>query len=97
MKSLSIFICALCLLSFTGQGPDPIIGTWKGTSLCQVKNSPCHDETAIYHAMKSTDGKTYPFQMNKMVNGKEEEMGLLNFTYDATTKTLTAENTGRGV
>jgi len=66
---------------------DDIIGTWVGTSICQVKDSPCHDETAIYHAVKA-EGNTYRFQMNKMVNGKEEEMGETMFTYDTNKKTL---------
>ena len=66
---------------------DDIIGTWKGTSICQVKDSPCHDETAIYHAVKA-EGNTYRFQMNKMINGKEEEMGETMFSYDVSKKTL---------
>jgi hypothetical protein len=74
-------------------GPnDPIAGTWKGTSICQVKDSPCHDEIAVYHATKIAGQKSYKFQMNKMVNGKEEEMGPLVFSYDDTSKTLTAVN-----
>jgi hypothetical protein len=71
--------------------PDPITGTWKGSSLCQVKDSPCHDEIAIYHTSKLT-AATYQFQMNKMVNGKEEEMGPLVFTYNNALKTLRAVN-----
>ena len=76
----------MIFLSWSNQ-KDPIAGTWKGTSLCQVKDSPCHDETAIYHAVKA-EGNTYRFQMNKMVNGKEEEMGETMFTYDTNKKTL---------
>ena len=70
---------------------DPITGTWRGSSLCQVKDSPCHDEIAVYHATKQT-ATTYQFQMNKMVNGKEEEMGPLVFTWNETRQTLTAIN-----
>lgn len=66
---------------------DNVVGTWTGTSICQVKDSPCHDETAIYHAVKS-EGNTYRFQMNKMVNSKEVEMGETKFIYDAANKTL---------
>lgn len=73
---------------------DPIAGTWRGSSLCQVKDSPCHDEIAVYHASKLT-ATTYQFQMNKMVNGKEEEMGPLVFTWNDTLKTLTAINHSR--
>jgi len=73
------------------QKADAIAGTWKGSSLCQVKDSPCHDEIAVYHAKKLTSD-TYQFQMNKMVNGKEEEMGPLVFTWDDKLKTLTGVN-----
>jgi hypothetical protein len=78
---------------------DNIIGTWEGTSICQVKDSPCHDEAAIYHAVK-VQGNTYRFQMNKMVNGKEEEMGEILFTYDTNNKTLDGVTTsakGKGL
>ena len=68
---------------------DMVSGTWRGTSICQVKDSPCHDEMAVYHASKA-EGNTYHFQMNKMVNGKEEEMGMLVFAYDDGLKTLVA-------
>ncbi|HEX3386710.1 MAG TPA: hypothetical protein VHS53_16030 [Mucilaginibacter sp.] len=75
---------------------DPITGTWKGSSLCQAKDSPCRDEVAIYHAIKLTP-TTYQFQMNKIVNGKEVEMGPLVFTWNDSLKTLTAVNkSGRG-
>ena len=78
---------------------DAISGTWRGTSICQVKDSPCHDETAVYHAVKA-EGNTYRFQMNKMVNGKEEEMGETVFTYDMNNQTLDGVTTsakGKGL
>ncbi|MDO3627856.1 hypothetical protein [Mucilaginibacter sp. BT774] len=99
MKLLAI----LFLLNFMPVGNknqrDNIAGTWKGTSICQVKDSPCHDEIAIYHATKG-EGNTYRFQMNKMVNGKEEEMGETVFTYDTNNKTLDGVTTsakGKGL
>jgi hypothetical protein len=66
-----------------------VTGTWKGTSICQVKDSPCHDETAVYHVTKGDKPRVYHFIMNKMVDGKEEEMGALDYTYNATAGTLT--------
>jgi len=68
---------------------DSVEGTWKGTSLCQVKSSPCHDENAIYHISKAANGKTYTMQMNKIVNGVEEEMGVSDGVYDEQKHTLT--------
>src|SRR5215831_8698550 len=78
---------------------DIIEGTWKGTSLCQVKNSPCHDEIAVYHISKGTHDKTYIIRGNKVVNGVEEEMGILDALYDDTKHTLTIntkDKQGRG-
>jgi hypothetical protein len=74
---------------------DSIEGTWKGTSLCQVKSSPCHDENAIYHISKAANGKTYTMQMNKIVNGDEEEMGVSEGVYDETKHTLTTTTKDR--
>jgi hypothetical protein len=85
--SLAAILVPSLLLICSANQQDNIVGTWKGTSICQVKDSPCHDEIAIYHAVKA-EGNTYRFQMNKMVNGKEVEMGETMFTYDKNGKTL---------
>jgi len=74
---------------------DSIEGTWKGSSLCQVKSSPCHDENAIYHISRAANGKTYTMQMNKVVNGVEEEMGVSEGVYDETKHTLTTTTKDR--
>jgi len=74
---------------------DSIEGTWKGTSLCQVKSSPCHDENAVYHISKAANGKTYTIQANKIVNGSEEEMGSSDAVYDETKHTLTTTTKDR--
>ena len=57
-------------------------GVWKGTSLCQIKNSPCHDEIVVYHISKDSTDKSYQVIANKIVDGKEEYMGTIPFTYD---------------
>ena len=97
--SLAAILVSGLLSIYSVNQQDNIIGTWKGTSICQVKNSPCHDETAVYHAIKS-EGNTYRFQMNKMVNNKEEKMGETVFTYDTNNKTLDGVTTspkGKGL
>jgi hypothetical protein len=77
-------------------GKDNIEGTWKGTSLCQVKSSPCHDENVVYHISRATNGKIYTIQMNKIVNGAEEEMGGLRTLFiDETKHTLTSTTKNR--
>lgn len=29
-----------------------VVGTWEGETICQVANSPCHDEHVIYRSPK---------------------------------------------
>jgi len=41
-----------------GVPAQSIEGVWKGTSLCQIKDSPCHDETVVYHISKDSTGKS---------------------------------------
>jgi hypothetical protein len=74
-----------------------IVGTWKGTSICQIKNSPCHDEIAVYHISKGDKPGTYRFVMNKVVNGAEEDMGIIEYTYDAVANTLTSLDEARKI
>ena len=67
---------------------DKIEGIWKGTSLCQVKPSACHDEDVVYHISK-TSANLYTMQASKIVNGVEEDMGTFDsVVYDETKQTL---------
>ena len=67
---------------------DKIEGIWKGTSLCQVKPSACHDEDVVYHISKKS-ANLYTIQANKIVNGAEEDMGTFDsVVYDETKQTL---------
>lgn len=67
---------------------DKIAGTWKGTSLCQVKQSACHDENVVYHISKKS-ANLYTIQASKIVNGAEEDMGTFDsVVYDESKQTL---------
>ncbi|HEY6062544.1 MAG TPA: hypothetical protein VIV35_02985 [Chitinophagaceae bacterium] len=59
-----------------------LIGTWKGTSICQIKPSACHDEIAVYHVSKGEKPGIYHIVANKIVNGKEEDMGVDDFIFN---------------
>ena len=74
---------------------DSIEGIWKGSSICQVKSSPCNDETVVYHISRGAIDNTFTIQMNKIVNNKEEEMGPLDCVYDIKARTLTAKTKDR--
>ena len=65
-----------------------LVGTWQGTSICQVKNSPCHDEVVVYHISKGNSADSFTIQANKIVNGVEEDMGILHFGYNGKTNQL---------
>ena len=74
----------LTFLSALGKAStaQSLIGVWKGTSLCQIKNSPCHDESVVYHISKNGSGDSYQISASKIIDGKEDDMGTLNFTFD---------------
>jgi hypothetical protein len=67
---------------------DKIEGIWRGTSLCQVKASACHDENVVYHISKIS-AALYTIQASKLVNGAEQDMGTFDsVVYDETKQTL---------
>lgn len=78
------FLMTLAKIS-TAQSPE---GVWKGTSLCQIKNSPCHDENVVYHISKGISSNTYQVNAGKIIDGKENDMGTLNFSFDPQQKIL---------
>ena len=70
-------------------------GIWKGTSLCQIKNSPCHDEVVVYHISKDSNGRSYEVIANKIIDGKEDYMGTIPFTYDSKQKVFVSVDSVR--
>jgi hypothetical protein len=80
MKYSALILVLFVLLFGKSASAQSFEGVWKGTSKCQVKNSPCHDENNVYYI--SNAGKTYEVNGYKIVNGKEDFMGILVFTYD---------------
>jgi len=80
-----IVLISISIGGFAGQAspqpkkssPDEAVGTWKGASRCLVKPSPCHDEIVVYH-IQAASGDSLVMQANKIVDGKEEDMGSLN-------------------
>ena len=74
---------------------DPIAGVWTGTSLCQIKPSPCHDEQVVYR-IANTGPRRYRIEAYKIVAGKEDYMGPLDMALDASGIHLTGSNRDRG-
>ena len=84
MPALLLFIFSFLTLSpnasywsTVAQGPS-FIGVWEGDSLCQIKDSPCHDEASVYYVSPGSEPNTFQMKMNKIVEGKEETMGTVN-------------------
>ena len=78
-----INLSILCTVAGQGRYDDLLIGVWKGASLCQIKNSSCHDEQVVYHISKGDNANEFKVQANKVVQGVEEEMGTLVGTFDS--------------
>jgi hypothetical protein len=101
MKTLTNILFAIICIAVLGgttkstNQNDPITGTWKGTSICQVKNSSCNDEVIVCHITKAAASNTYKLVMNKMVNNAEDNMGELNFIYNEAQHTLTCHSVTR--
>ena len=74
-------------------GETAIDGTWKGTSVCQVKPSPCHDETVVFRA-RQTGPDSHRIRAYKIVSGHEAFMGEIIGTYTNPT-TFTARSVDR--
>jgi hypothetical protein len=97
IKSNLFFYLIFCFVSNSSQAQKSLdkidtllTGTWKGTSICQIKNSPCHDETVVYHISKNKGVDTFYINASKIVNNVEEEMGILPFVYNKKTNQLTS-------
>jgi hypothetical protein len=98
----TMFALSTILLRLPGHAQqttaDKIEGIWKGTSLCQVKQSACHDENVVYHISKKS-ANLYTMQAGKIVNGAEDDMGTFDAVYDETKQTLSftmKDQQGRG-
>jgi hypothetical protein len=86
-------VIASVLLLFAASA-DPIAGIWEGTSLCQVKPSPCHDEHVVYR-VKITGSGLYRIDAYKLVAGQEQYMGPLDVRWDASNHELSGFNRDR--
>jgi hypothetical protein len=69
-------------LLLTATSADPIVGTWEGSSLCQVKPSPCHDEHVLYRFSPKRQ-RHYRIDAYKLVAGQQVFMGAIDVGLDA--------------
>lgn len=97
LRLILSFFVMLCLAGNSGRAQTApvkidtlLVGNWNGTSLCQLKNSSCHDETVVYHISKKNGVDTFYINASKIVNGAEDEMGILPLVYNKKTNQLTS-------
>jgi hypothetical protein len=85
---------ALCARGAWAQSPQPTsapnpLGLWRGTSVCLVRPSSCNDESVVYRIAQRAARDSVSIDARKMVNGKEEEMGVLDCDVDPSRARLT--------
>lgn len=87
--ALAAFISATCAQHMLAQTPRPDpVGTWRGTSICLVHPSACHDETVVYRITPTAARDSLAMDARKIVNGAEVEMGALGCRFDVPTARL---------
>jgi hypothetical protein len=53
------------------------VGTWRGSSVCLVRPSPCNDEIVVYRIAHAKAADSLTIDARKIVRGEEQEMGVL--------------------
>ena len=80
-----VIACTLTRSAFA-QRPTPAanpVGVWRGTSVCLVRPSACRDESVVYRITRVNATDSLSLDGRKIVNGREEEMGVLGCGFDA--------------
>jgi hypothetical protein len=97
---MKVFAFALTLsltgLATAAQKSTPVeadlIGDWRGDSICQVRESACHDEDSLYHVAKLPDKPGwFSMKLDKIVDGKPVTMGTTECSYDSAKSALTCD------
>jgi hypothetical protein len=88
----SVLACAVAVLLgaavLPAQQPSPV-GIWRGTSKCLVRPSPCNDEIVVYRITSAGPADSVSIDARKIVNGQEEEMGVIGCRFATVGATLT--------
>ena len=84
-----LLIIAVALATTTAN--DPLVGDWRGDSICVVGNSTCVDEKALYHVKKLDQPDRYSMQADKIVNGEPVNMGTIDCVFARKEQTLTCK------
>jgi hypothetical protein len=81
-------IYSFCFSSATSGEDSSFTGVWKGDSVCQIKDSPCHDEPSVYYVTKGSEPNSFQMKMNKIIEGKEVTLGTVGCVADSSSAPL---------
>ncbi|MBZ5508339.1 MAG: hypothetical protein LAO78_23000 [Acidobacteriia bacterium] len=95
----TLFLTAIAATTAVAQSAKPAAGDnssltsdWRGTSICVVRESACHDEKALYHVKKLGDQPNrFSLQADKIVDEKPVTMGTTECNYQPEGHALTCE------
>ena len=65
------------------------VGIWRGTSVCLVRPSACHDEIVVYRIARTNVADSMTMDARKIVRGEEQDMGVLACHFTSPNGTLT--------
>jgi hypothetical protein len=93
MRTVSSLLIVL-FLAFTtaaADARDALLGRWDGTSICTAARAACRDETVVYHVTPGPKANVVTMAMNKVVDEREVEIGVLDFQVDFAAHRMTAD------
>ena len=64
------------------------VGVWRGTSVCLVRPSACHDEVVVYRIARTNATDTVTIDARKIVGGEEQGMGVLTCRFTSSNGSL---------
>jgi hypothetical protein len=89
-----VALAAACSLAHGAFAQDPTaksnpVGVWRGKSVCTLRPSSCNDEVVVYRVTRVNTSDSLSIDARKIVNGQEDEMGVIGCHPDATGAQLT--------
>jgi hypothetical protein len=67
---------------------SPLVGDWKGTSICKANRGVCKDENVVWRIKADGAPNTFTIDGDKIVNGEREFMGTTYCKFDPAKSTL---------
>jgi hypothetical protein len=88
----ALFLFLSITAATSAQQASSLLGDWSGESICVGEVGACHDEQVVYHlAISKSDPKKFTLSADKIVDGKPEPMGDIDFAFDPANHILTGE------